>query len=167
MKNWWLKTMDKKKIKIWQVNWTEQVELLKRRCLSMLSILFSKTALSNFNAWIFSSLKGSLHTSIFSKYTELLQWKNVFTIFWNYFWNILEINVFQNKNPSSWKKRGCFLKKTDTDNNKLMGLLTIAGGSLLLSQEHIKEKRKQRIFGKEREIIRSISFEHAWSQFDG
>ena len=32
----------------------------------------------------------------------------------------------------------------DIDNNKLMGLLTIAGGTLLLSQEHIKEKRKQR-----------------------
>ena len=26
MENWWLKTMDKK-IKIWQVNWTEQMEL--------------------------------------------------------------------------------------------------------------------------------------------
>ena len=36
----------------------------------------------------------------------------------------------------------------DIDNNKLMGLLTVAGGSLLLSQKHIKEKRKQRrIFG--------------------
>ena len=32
----------------------------------------------------------------------------------------------------------------DIDNNKLMGLLTIAGGTLLLGQEHIKEKRKQR-----------------------
>ena len=32
----------------------------------------------------------------------------------------------------------------DIDNNKLMGLLIIAGGSLLVSQEHIKERRKQR-----------------------
>ena len=32
----------------------------------------------------------------------------------------------------------------DIDNNKLMGLLIIAGGSLLLGQEHIKERRKQR-----------------------
>ena len=36
----------------------------------------------------------------------------------------------------------------DIDNNKLMRYLTLAGGSLLLSQKHIKEKRKQRrIFG--------------------
>ena len=28
--------------------------------------------------------------------------------------------------------------------NKLMGLLIITGGGLLLSQEHIKERRKQR-----------------------
>ena len=32
----------------------------------------------------------------------------------------------------------------DIDNNKLMGLLTIAGGTLLLSLEHIKEMRKKR-----------------------
>ena len=32
----------------------------------------------------------------------------------------------------------------DIDNNKLMGLLIIAGSSLLLSPEHIKERRKQR-----------------------
>ena len=30
----------------------------------------------------------------------------------------------------------------DTYNNKLTGLLIIAGGSLLLSQEHIKERKK-------------------------
>ena len=92
--------------------------------------------------------KGSLHTTIFSKYTELLQLKNILRIFWDYFWNILEINVFQNKSQSLCKKRGNFLKIAYIDNNKLMELLTIAGGSLLLSQEHIKEKRKQRkIFG--------------------
>ena len=33
---------------------------------------------------------------------------------------------------------------TDIDSNKLMGLLIIAGGGLLLSQEHIKGKRKRR-----------------------
>ena len=32
----------------------------------------------------------------------------------------------------------------DIDNNKLMGLLRIAGGGLLLSQEYIYERRKQR-----------------------
>ena len=32
----------------------------------------------------------------------------------------------------------------DKDNNKLMGLLKIAGGGLLLRQEHIKERRKRR-----------------------
>ena len=37
-----------------------------------------------------------------------------------------------------------FLKMADIDNNKLMGLSIIAGGGLLLSQQHIKESRKQR-----------------------
>ena len=85
-----------------------------------------------------------LLTTIFSKYTELLQLKNIFRIFWNYFGNILEINVFQNINQSLCKKCGFFLKIADIDNNKLMGLFLIAGWSLLLSQEYIKEKRKQR-----------------------
>ena len=61
------------------------------------------------------------------------------------------------------KKRGCFLKMAGIDNNKLMELLKIAGGSLLLSQEHIKGKRKQkkkkkkkngRVFEKERQIVK-------------
>ena len=46
-------------------------------------------------------LEGSLHTTIFSKYAELLRLNNIFRIFWNYFWNILEINAFQNKNVKS------------------------------------------------------------------
>ena len=46
-------------------------------------------------------LKGSLHTTTFSKYTELLQLQNIFRIFWNYFWNIFKINVFQSKNVKS------------------------------------------------------------------
>ena len=33
---------------------------------------------------------------------------------------------------------------TEIDNSKLIGLLIIAGGGLLLSQNHIKERRKQR-----------------------
>ena len=37
-----------------------------------------------------------------------------------------------------------FFKNGGHSNNKLTGLLIIAGGSLLLSQEHIKERRKQR-----------------------
>ena len=42
------------------------------------------------------------------------------------------------------KKRGCFLKMAGIDNNKLMELFIIAGGSLLLSQEHIKGKREKK-----------------------
>ena len=38
MENWSLKTMDKKN-KIWQVNWREQVELLKRRLIKELRII--------------------------------------------------------------------------------------------------------------------------------
>ena len=33
---------------------------------------------------------------------------------------------------------------TEIDNSKLIGLLIIAGGGFLLSQNHIKERRKQR-----------------------
>ena len=54
------------------------------------------------------SVKGSLHTAIFSKYTELLQLKNIFRILWNYFWNILEINVFQNKNQTDGIVNNCW-----------------------------------------------------------
>ena len=32
----------------------------------------------------------------------------------------------------------------DIDNSKLMGLLIIAGEGLLLSQEHVKERKKRR-----------------------
>ena len=94
--------------------------------------------------YIFNWVKDSLHTTIFSKYADLLQLKNIFRIFWNYFWNILEIKVFQNKNQTLCKRRDNFLKMEDIDNNKLMGLLIITEGGLLLSQEHIKEKRKRR-----------------------
>ena len=58
-----------KKIKIWQVNWREQVELLKRRLIKELRYYrcyqfyyFFKMALSNFNTRIFSTLK---HLSFF------------------------------------------------------------------------------------------------------
>ena len=37
-----------------------------------------------------------------------------------------------------------FFKNGGHSNNKMTGLLIIAGGSLLLSQENIKERRKQR-----------------------
>ena len=94
-------------------------------------------AFGRFEVCPWTSHEGSLHATFFSKYAELLQLKNIFRIFWNYFGNILEINFFKNKN------RGCFLKLADIDNNNLMGLLTVAGGSLLLSQEHIKEKRNK------------------------
>ena len=70
---------------------------------------------------------------IFSKYTKLLQLKFFFRIFWKYFWSILEINLFQNKNQGLCKNRGYFLKMADIGNKKL-----IAGGGLLLIQEHIK-----------------------------
>ena len=36
------------------------------------------------------------------------------------------------------------------DNNKLTGLLTIAGGSFLLSQEHIKENKEKSSHKQER-----------------
>ena len=55
-------------------------------------------------------VKGSLHTTIFSKYTELLRLKPIFRIFWYYFGNIWETNVFQSKNVESvvifkkWRK---------------------------------------------------------------
>ena len=84
-------------------------------------------------------VKGSLQTTIFSKCIELLQLKNIFRIFWNYFWNIFEIKVYV--------KSGCFSKMADIDNNKLIGLLIIAGESLLLSQEHIKERREKKKMG--------------------
>ena len=35
----------------------------------------------------------------------------------------------------------------DIDNDKLIGLLIIAGESLLLSQEHIKERREKKKMG--------------------
>ena len=53
-------------------------------------------------------LKGSLRTTIFSKYTELLQLKHIFRIFSIFFLNILEINIFQNKNQSLCKKQSYF-----------------------------------------------------------
>ena len=44
---------------------------------------------------------------IFSKYTVLFLLKNTVGIFQNYFWNILEINVFQNvKNVKNVLKNG-------------------------------------------------------------
>ena len=55
---------------------------------------------------LFRTRKGSLHSTIFSKYTELLVLKNVFRIFWNYFWNIIEINVFRSKNVKRVLKNG-------------------------------------------------------------
>ena len=54
----------------------------------------------------FVSVKGSLHKMIFTKYTELLLLKNIFRIFWNYFWNILETNVFQSKHVKNVLKTG-------------------------------------------------------------
>ena len=64
----------------------------------------------------------------------------------------LFLNYFRNKRFSKKKKKkntlckrcGYFLKIADVVNNKLMGLLIIDGGGLLLSQEHIKERRKRR-----------------------
>ena len=60
----------------------------------------------------------------------------------------------------------------DIYNNKVMGLLIIAGGSLLQSQEHIKERRKQRKWARlrirKRDSKRAVSFDHhTWSQLHG
>ena len=54
----------------------------------------------------------------------------------------LFLKYFRNK--SLCKIRVCFLKTADINNNNLTVLLIIAVGSLLLNQEHIKERRKQR-----------------------
>ena len=56
-----------------------------------------------------------MHTTIFSKYTELLQLKIFFRTFRNYFRKLLQINVFQDKNQSLCKNRACFLKMADID----------------------------------------------------
>ena len=94
---------------------------------------------------LITSFRGSLRTTIFSKYTELLQLKNSFRIFWNYFWNILKTNAFSKQNHTLYKVAVIFFKMKDMDNNKPMISLIIAGGSLLLlSQGHIKERRKRR-----------------------
>ena len=42
------------------------------------------------------------------------------------------------------KRTVIFLKMADIDHNKLIGLLIIAREGSLLSQEHIKERRKRR-----------------------
>ena len=63
------------------------------------------------------------------------------------------------------------MKMEDICNNKVMGLLIIAGGSLLQSQEHVKERRKQRKWARlrirKRDSKRAVSFDHAWSQLHG
>ena len=84
--------------------------------------------------YVGNSFKGlKLHTMMLSEYTELLHLAIIFRIFWNYFWNMLEINVFQNKNQILCKKMWLSLKI----GGKLMGLLIIDGEGLLLSQEYI------------------------------
>ena len=60
-----------------------------------------KKYFSNISKLFLKYFKGSLHIAIFSKYTELLRLKNIFRMFWNSLWNILEINAFQNKNVKS------------------------------------------------------------------
>ena len=61
----------------------------------LLFLVWSEMTLSTHlsaGGWLlFVKVKGSLHTMIFSKYTELLLSKNIVRIFWNYFWNILEM----------------------------------------------------------------------------
>ena len=70
------------------------------------------------------------------RYSQIKKLKNIFAIFWNYFWNIFGIKVYV--------KCAVVFKYGGHSNNKLTGLLIIAGGSLLLSQEPIKERREQR-----------------------
>ena len=53
MENWWLKSMDKK-LKIWQDNWIEQVELY-RISFSNVVIFKNKSFLFNFDCCNFSS----------------------------------------------------------------------------------------------------------------
>ena len=87
------------------------------------------------------SLKGSFHKTIFSKYTEPLPLKDTFMIFWNYFWNILEIKVFQSKNVKNvviFKNWGTKDQQTDKIvNNFLRWFVTEP-------RTDIKERRKRR-----------------------
>ena len=87
------------------------------------------------------SLKGSFHKTIFSKYTEPLPLKDTFIIFWNYFWNILEIKVFQSKNVKNvviFKNWGTKDQQTDKIvNNFLRWFVTEP-------RTYIKERRKQK-----------------------
>ena len=46
-------------------------------------------------------LKGLVTHKDILKIHRIIIIKNIFRIFWNYFWNILEINVFQSKNVKS------------------------------------------------------------------
>ena len=87
------------------------------------------------------SLKGSFHKTIFSKYTEPLPLKDTFIIFWNYFWNILEIKVFQSKNVKNvviFKNWGTKDQQTDKIvNNFLRWFVTEP-------RTYVKERRKQK-----------------------
>ena len=49
--------------------------------------------------------------------------------------------LFKTKSKVYVKSAVIFLKMANIDSNKRLGLLIVAGG-LLLSQEHIKERRK-------------------------
>ena len=77
--------------------------------------------------------KGFVTHSNILKIYRTITIKKKLKIFWDYFWNILEINAFQDNNQSLCKKGGSVLKMADIDNKKLMALLIIAGRSLLLS----------------------------------
>ena len=52
--------------------------------------------------------------------------------------------MFFKQNQTLYKRGGYFLKMVEMDNSKLIGLLIITGMGSLLSQGHIKERRKQR-----------------------
>ena len=51
---------------------------------------------------------------------------------------------FSKQKSNFIQKSRLFFKNEDMDNKKLMISLIIAGGSLLFSQEHMKERRKRR-----------------------
>ena len=84
------------KIKLVFIHYTEIIFLSK-----YVIFLWKYTKLLNILK-LFSSEKGSLYTMIPWKYTELLQLKNIFRIFWNYFWNILETSVFKSQKCKKW-----------------------------------------------------------------
>ena len=80
-----------------QITWSHIGSLLYTedyhiKCPALFNLII-KDFKNRWKHWV----QGPLHTTIFSKHTEILQLKKIFRIFLDYFWNTLEINVFNTK----------------------------------------------------------------------